>query len=223
MLANRNKDINNYHKIKIINSNLYKKELISDFFEKKNKKIQFDDNIKITTIPNSDEDIYDPITNEFKQYESFIRKFTNNILLLNITVSIPIRLILLKSIDTFFFKVSNDNINSYKYINPADKSDIYLNTEYDTYELQNIDVFLERKDGLNIKIIYIKNSTDVNTLNLSEDEIILPFDLDNKRRVLSTINIDYQEMLENYEDGLKYIKFTDKTTGIIIGYNLVVY
>jgi len=176
------------------------------------KRVRFSDNletiIKISTI-NYDND--SPKIN--LNYHKFIKKYKSNTIKLNLITKIPLNVINRKNISLLFFKMSNIEQNKYTYIQPLDKIDLYSDYEYDIYELQNIDIYLEKKDNLSLKISYTKYFDQEN-----EPNILL-----NRKRILSTINLDYQEILENYENGNNFVTFIDKYSGIIIKYNLIIY
>jgi hypothetical protein len=159
-------------------------------------------------------------------YKKFIEKYSNKIIKLNIILKIPYDVINKKNIDMFFFKISNITNSIYTNIEPSEKYDIYSEYEYDVFELENINVYLDKKDTLELKISYVKYNNDSDNQTNQTNKITddnMNFDQICKKRILTRINLDYQEMLENYEDDKKNVKFKDINSGIIIKYNLVIY
>jgi hypothetical protein len=118
-----------------------------------------------------------------------------------------------------YFKPMEFNCDFYHWIAKIILSksfDLYSDYEYDTYELQNIDIDLTKIDNLSLKIVYKPNTA----FNTSFDNTY--HESDTKRKVLSIIDFDYQEMIENYEDGKTFVTFKDNFENIIYKYNLVI-
>jgi len=180
------------------------------------KKVKFSDNLE-TKIIISNSNNYDDYQIINYNYQKYIDKYKNNILKLNLIIRVPIDLINKKNIDLLYFKISDNKQNIYKYIEPFDKFDLYSDYEYDTYELQDINIDLTKMDGLSLKIIYKKHTA----FNTSFDNTY--HESDTKRKVLSIIYFDYQEIIENYEDGKTVVTFNDNFENIIYKYNLVIY
>lgn len=179
------------------------------------KKVKFDQNITTYIIP---QEKYTIKYNRSTIYDTFVNKYKNSLISINLTIKIPYILLQSKYCNKLFFKISKNNSSDFTYVSTLDN--VYSDENYDIYNIEKINIDINKSESLKLKIMYDK--TPVINSDSESDDVSYINDMKIVRKILTLIILDYQEMLENYESGDKFLTFKDWFTGIVIGYSVII-